>query len=142
VHKLIVDLKTSLALEAKNRAISVTAVQSWLSGVRVCVCVCLCVCACVCVCVCARVRVFVCVCVCVFLGVRRKILKYKFNPKTHLDRIEQWTEEVQTPLLRKLAALNERYVCVCVCVCVIVIVTVFVIVCVCACVCVCVLVHA
>lgn len=55
VHKLIVDLKTSLALEAKNRAISVTAVQSWLS-----------------------------------------------------DRIEQWTEEVQTPMLRKLDALNER----------------------------------
>lgn len=55
VHKLIVDLKTSLALEAKNRAISVTAVQSWLS-----------------------------------------------------DRIEQWTEEVQTPLLRKLDALNSR----------------------------------
>lgn len=55
VHKLIVDLKTSLALEAKNRAISVTAVQSWLS-----------------------------------------------------DRIEQWTEEVQTPLLRKLAALDVR----------------------------------
>ena len=54
-HKLIVDLKTSLALEAKNRAISVTAVQSWLS-----------------------------------------------------DRVEQWTEEVQTPLLRKLAALNDK----------------------------------
>jgi transcriptional regulator with XRE-family HTH domain len=55
LQKQITDLKTSLALEAKNRAISMNAVQSWLT-----------------------------------------------------DRIEKWTEEVQAPILAKIAALNDR----------------------------------